>query len=101
MARNVTFSIPHTLEPPEAKRRIDAAIQHLTGRFAKHVSALEAGWVDNKLTGQLRALGQTVTGHVAVDAGEVRVDLTLPPLVSVLSSKIESFALKTGQRILS
>lgn len=101
MARNVTISIPHALEQPEAKRRIDAAIQHLTGKFAKHVSSLEADWVDNKLTGQLRALGQTVTGHVDVDADEVRIDLTLPLIMSLLSPKIESFALKTGQRILS
>lgn len=101
MSKHVSFSIPHRLGEEEAKRRIVGAVDQLSQKYAHLVGGLDANWQGNAFVGRIGAIGQFVKGQVVVEPAVVRVELTLPILLSAVSGKIEKFGIGAGTRILN
>lgn len=101
MSKQVSFSIPHELGEEEAKRRVANAVAQMTQKYSHLVGNLDASWKGNLLVGRIGALGQVVHGQVTVEPELVKVDLTLPVLLSAISGKIEKFGIGAGHKVLN
>lgn len=74
--------IPHRLGKAEATRRIREGIERAKGEFARFIAIDNEYWEDNRLTFAARAMGQGATGFIDVGEESVRLEVTLPWLLS-------------------
>lgn len=99
MSKSLVVSIPHELGRAEARRRIDAGLGRLTAQIGA-AGELERRWEGDVLHFALRAIGQTVTGTVAVDEREVRLDIVLPGIFAMIAGKVKGRLRDEGQLLL-
>jgi hypothetical protein len=81
-------TISHQLGREEAKRRLDNGLRHGRALFGGFVSSFQYGWTEYHLDFCLAAVGQSLNGRVDVEERLVRVELTLPLLLSLLAKPI-------------
>ena len=86
----MNISIQHKQTKEEAKRRMEVLIQRLKKEYGGQLQNFKEEWSDytNKVEGS--AKGYSVSGMIDVKDGVVTVDLKLPFLLKVFSSKIKS-----------
>jgi hypothetical protein len=76
----LVVSIPHSLGPEEATRRLKAGLTRAASSIpVLHVD--EERWEDNRMIFRVRALGQAASGHLDVSEDHVRLEVTLPWLL--------------------
>lgn len=74
MKKIIRHDIPHDT----AKRVIDKAVAQYKGKFPQYKPSFE--WTgDNNGTINLTAFGKTITADITLRAGEIEVNLTVPP----------------------
>ena len=100
MSKPVVVSIPHELGRAEARRRIDEGLGQLTAQIGA-VGELTRSWEGDVLRFALGALGQTVTGSVAVEDREVRLEIVLPGIFAMIANKLKSRLRHEGQILLA
>src|SRR5437763_525103 len=86
---DMTASIPHQLTRAEVKRRIQVQIGALRHRYGSMVTNLRETWTGDAMSFSLTALGQSISGHLAVDDHAVHLTVALPWLLSMLAKGIK------------
>jgi hypothetical protein len=101
MHKPFIIDMPHKLGREEAKRRLQAGI----GRVSDHVPGGQADvtsrWESDRLHLHVKAMGQSVGGHLDVREDHVHVELMLPPLLAMMAGPVEKFLRAKGQQMLA
>jgi Putative polyhydroxyalkanoic acid system protein (PHA_gran_rgn) len=92
--------ISHQLGRDEAKRRLENGLGYIRNQLAAFVSSAEFGWTGYRLDFSLTAIRQSIRGRIDVDENFVRVELSLPLLLHLLSKPIVARIRSDGQRLL-
>jgi hypothetical protein len=96
----LTLNIPHQLPPAEVKRRIQDEVARLEGQLGHLVGRVEQRWTDNTLDFRLSAAGQSLTGQAVVAEREVRLEVDLPWMLSLLAGGLRQQIEQRGRRLL-
>lgn len=99
MSKPLVVSIPHALGRAEARRRIDTGMDQLVGQLGA-IGELKQSWAGDVLSFSLLAVGQTVTGQVAVEDQEVRLEIVLPGVFGLIANRIQGRLRREGQILL-
>ena len=99
MSKPVVVSIPHELGRLEARRRIDEGVGRLTSQIGA-VGEIQRAWEGDTLRFSLQALGQTVTGTIAVADHDVRLEVMLPGIFALIANKLKGRLRQEGQILL-
>ena len=99
MSKPVVVSIPHELGRAEARRRIDEGVERLTAQLGA-VGEVKRAWTGDTLAFSLLAIGQTVTGTIAVEEREVRLEVQLPGIFAMGANKLKGRLRDEGERLL-
>ena len=89
MANSIVITLPHRLGAEEAKRRISERIELLRRDYIDKLGYSEAKWVGDTAGVRVVALGQIVTGTIAVLNDCVRIEVQLPWILAALTSKVQ------------
>ena len=99
MNKPLVVDLPHKLGAEEAKRRMRNGI----GKLQDHIPGgghVESGWEGNRMKLRVQAMGQEVIGHMDVEETKVRVELMLPPILSLFAGKVEGLLRSRGSELL-
>jgi hypothetical protein len=101
MHKPFIVDMPHRLGTQEAKRRLQAGI----GRLPEHIPGagkadVSSRWEGDRLHLHVKAMGQSVGGHLDVRDDHVHVELMLPPLLAMMAGPIEKYLRSKGQQML-
>ena len=88
MGTPVTVSVPHRLGKEEAARRLKTGLSRMRGNLSALIAIEQEVWAGDKLTFQMRGLGQVAAGTIEVFDDNIRIDVTLPWLLARLSERI-------------
>jgi hypothetical protein len=99
MTKPVVVNIPHELGRAEARRRIDEGIGRLTSQIGA-VGEVKQEWRDDILHFSLVAIGQTVSGTIAILDREVRLEVHLPGIFAMIAGKVKGRLKEQGQILL-
>lgn len=100
MTKPLIVEIPHQLGREEARRRLQTGIGQLKTKFADKVTALDESWTGDHLDLAVKALGQSVSAGLDVEADHVRLEIHLPWMLALLAEKAKGFIRKEGQLLL-
>lgn len=100
MAKPLVVSIPHNLGKAEATRRLHGGMMHLKAQFSDKIASIEESWAEDRMTFHLGAMGQTIAGHLDVMEDQVRVEVQLPWILSMVAEKAKGFIRKQGTLML-
>lgn len=99
MSKSVVVHIPHELGRAEARRRIESGRQGLIDQIGA-LGEMKAEWSGDDLAFSVAAIGQTVTGTMAVGERDVRVEVVLPGLFGMIAGKIKGRLSEQGRLLL-
>jgi len=100
MANSISITLPHRLGAAEAKRRIVEGMEALRRDYLGKLAHTEASWNGDTADVRVVALGQTVTGTVAVLSDSVRIEVHLPWIIAALSGKIQGVLKSSAEQSL-
>jgi hypothetical protein len=96
MSKPLVVSIPHRLGKDEALRRIRTGLGAVRQNYAQLITVDEEVWTGDHLDFRVRSLGQVAQGAIDVEADQVRVEVTLPWLLSYVAEKLTPLIRKEG-----
>lgn len=99
MAKPITLRLSHDLGIAGARARIEGGLTKLTEMMGDK-ARVESRWEGDNLLLTGAAMGQTIGAKLEVLADEVRLQLTLPPLLGMMAGKLTSRIEKEGQILL-
>ena len=99
MGKPVVVEIPHELGRVEARRRIEEGLGRLTGQISG-VGELTHSWQGDVLAFSLQAIGQTVSGTIAIEERVVRLEVILPGIFAMVANKVKGRLRDEGQLLL-
>lgn len=99
MQQPIQIDLPHKLGREEAQRRIAANIHKLQD-FIPGGAQVTSNWAGNRLDMGVGAMGQQVDAQIDVEEQQVRVRVTLPAFLAMLSKPIEAVLRSRGEEIL-
>jgi Putative polyhydroxyalkanoic acid system protein (PHA_gran_rgn) len=85
----LTLEVPHSLGQDEAMRRLKDKFAAARAEHHSHVSHLSEEWRDHTLSFKLQAMGMAVSGTVAVEPEQVKMDAELPFAAAFFKGAIE------------
>jgi len=88
MSAPIVVVIPHRLGKAEASRRLREGLGRASMGFAHLLSIMPVKWDGDRVTFQVRTLGQTAAGSIDVLEHELRLELTLPWFLEKLADRI-------------
>jgi len=95
------LSIPHSLEPQEAVRRIQSLIAGIKVKFADKISDVREQWSGNDGEFAFKIMGFDVSGKIQIDDREVRIQSELPFAATPFKSRIQSTILEKAKELLA
>jgi hypothetical protein len=98
---NLDVSVSHRLSQDEALRRIQAAIAQAKAQYSDKINDPHESWNGHVGTFLVSAQNQQALGTVIVNPSDVKVQITLPFLVSFFKTTIESRMRDELERILA
>lgn len=101
MTPPVRVSLPHQLGRAEARRRLDSGLSKLASALPGGATLHEQRWDGDRLTFNVSALAQTVTGTVEVLEHAVTIEVQLPGLLGQLGNALQDRLRQAGQKLLS
>jgi hypothetical protein len=90
LPKPLIITVSHRLGRDEAKRRLEGGLGHIRGQLAAFVSSLNYSWAAYQLDFSITAGRQSINGDIDVEDDIVRVEITLPLLLRMLTSQITS-----------
>ncbi|PSJ38899.1 polyhydroxyalkanoic acid system family protein [Allosphingosinicella deserti] len=99
MASPIIVDLPHSLGAAEAKRRIQNGIGQLTDHLPAGAQ-VEKNWSGDRMNLKVTALGQDVSASLDVQEKLVRVEVTLPGMLSFFGKQIEGLLRRHGPELL-
>ncbi|MBZ6077725.1 polyhydroxyalkanoic acid system family protein [Microvirga puerhi] len=100
MAKPLVVSIPHNLGKAEATRRLHGGLSRLKTQFGDKIASIEESWAGDRMAFHVAAMGQTIAGHLDVMDDQVRVEVQLPWILSIIAEKAKGFIQKQGTLML-
>jgi hypothetical protein len=100
MAKPVVVTIEHSSSKSAVKEKLRDRLDQIRGQLGPLVGSVEQEWAGDILHFRLAALGQPVTGQIAVDDRLVRIEVLLPGLLGYLGDKIASRVQREGTLLL-
>jgi hypothetical protein len=100
MSEPLIVTIPHRLGKDEALRRIKAGVERGRTEFSRLMSVQEEAWNGDRLTFRVSAMGQQAAGIIDVYEGSVRLEVTLPWLLSKFAHAVQRVVGQKGQLLL-
>jgi len=100
MHKPFVIDMPHRLGVQEAKRRLQNGLGKLSDHVPGGQAEVTSRWEADRLHLHVRAMGQSVGGHLDVRDDHVHVELMLPPLLAMMAGPIEKFLRAKGQQML-
>lgn len=97
----MNVSVPHSLDPEEAIRRIKNLVGDMKKQFGDRLTDLTENWRGNNGQFAFKAMGFDVSGTVQVDSKEVRIEGTLPFAASMFKGRIESAIQEKARQLLA
>jgi hypothetical protein len=88
MGTPVTVSVPHKLGREEAVRRLKSGLSRMANNLGGVIKIEQEVWEGDRLTFQMRGLGQSAAGTIEVFDDNIRIDVTLPWLLAKLSERL-------------
>ena len=100
MNQPLVVNLPHKLGRAEARQRIAGGIDNLKQHIPGPAAEVASRWEGDRLTLDIKAMGQAVTGHIDVQDQLVRVEVTLPPMLAIFARQIGGFLTSQGGAML-
>jgi Putative polyhydroxyalkanoic acid system protein (PHA_gran_rgn) len=97
----IHLSVPHALDPEEAKKRIANLLADSRAKFGGQVTDVTEAWAGCVDTFSFRALGFSVAGKLEVQAGQLLVDIDLPFAALPFKGRVESEILSHARQLLA
>ncbi len=89
--KSLEVRIPHKLEKPEVRRRLDAAVEKVRRDYADKVRQLDAHWErEDRLAVKVVVLAMNIVGEIDNEPGEVVVRVELPGMLTMFAGKIRT-----------
>jgi hypothetical protein len=85
----LTLEVPHALGQDEALRRLKAKFDAARAEHQGRVSNLREEWHDHTLSFAFQAMGMGISGTVAVEPSQVKLNAELPFAAAFFKSAIE------------
>lgn len=85
---SITVVVPHRLGKVEAARRIKDGLAGAKGHLGPMIAIEQEAWEGDTLRFHMRALGQTAAGVVEVLDDALRIEVTLPWLLTRLAKRL-------------
>jgi hypothetical protein len=100
MERPIDVDLPHKLGRDEAHRRIANNIHKLKEHIPGGASHVDSSWEGDRLTLNVRAMGQKVEALIDVEETKVHCRIQLPGMLSLFAGPIESMLKLKGRDLL-
>jgi hypothetical protein len=100
MSAPLIVTIPHKLGREEAARRLKTGLGRARTDFSRFMAVEEEVWNGDRLTFQVRALGQAASGLIDVAEDHLRLEVTLPWLLAKLTERLVPAIRKEGTLLL-
>jgi hypothetical protein len=100
MSKPLVVSIPHRLGKEEALRRIKSGFGNARAHYSNLLQMQDETWTGDQLRFHVSALGQSAAGTIEVGEDEVRLEVTLPWLLSLVAEKLTPAIRKEGTLLL-
>jgi Putative polyhydroxyalkanoic acid system protein (PHA_gran_rgn) len=102
MPKHITLAIPHELGAAEVRRRLDRQTEWALRRLEqKNIRVAVTDWVEGSRAFTARALGQDVSGNLAVAADSLWLEATIPWIIGAFAPAIQAAARHYAGRILA
>lgn len=98
--QEVTATIPHQLGREEARRRIEAQVSALRQQHGSMLAGLQENWTGDTMAFSLNAMGQSLSGRVAVADQAVHVSVAVPWYLKMLTGNLKSRLEQQGRLLL-
>ena len=89
MSKAIVVTVPHNLGAETAKQRLAMHIEQLRKDYVDKIAHSEVVWTGNRADMRISALGQVITAQIDVLNDALRIEVQLPWILSVLSSKVQ------------
>lgn len=100
MSKPLVVTIPHNLGKAEAGNRLRLGMGRLKHQFGDKIASIEERWDGDRMSFQVGVMGQSVAGHLDVMPDNVRVEVQLPWILSVVAEKAKSLIQRQGTLML-
>ena len=100
MINPLIVTIEHGSTREAAKERLARNLDRVRAEVAPYVGAIEHEWQGDDVTFRIAALGQSVSGGIAVDERVYRVTVELPAFLGFLGGHIGSLIRDRGSELL-
>ena len=95
-------AIPHQLGTDEVRRRLKSHSHEIADHIPGGMADVATAWPsDDRMTMQIAAMGQQLTGAVDIEADQVIFQFDLPPALSFIEPMIAGAIRKQGQKLLA
>jgi Putative polyhydroxyalkanoic acid system protein (PHA_gran_rgn) len=101
MANPIVVTIPHDLGRVEALRWVRIGLVRAIAALVGKIQVEQTPWTEDGVNLTLKALGQSVSALISVGDHFVRVEGTLPFLLSAFGEKAKAFVEQRGTLLLS
>lgn len=85
----ITFDVSHSLGLEEATRRLKEKLAAALSEHQGRISDVREEWRDNTLSFAMKAMGLGVSGTVAVEPAQVKLNAELPFAAAFFKGMIE------------
>jgi hypothetical protein len=100
MSKLVTLKVAHNLGKAEAQRRLQAGIDQARRALGSTVAFEEEVWQGDRLDFRVRAMGQAVSGKLAVEHDHVEAEFSLPAALAFFANRIKGVVEQQGTVLL-
>ena len=95
-------AIPHNLGRDEVRNRLRTRSHTLADAIPGGMAQVSTGWPsDDRMTLDIAALGQALTGYIDVQDSQVVLHMDLPPALGFLEPIVEGAIRQQGQKMLA
>jgi hypothetical protein len=84
------IELPHHTTRDDARKKVDAKIEHLMGRFGHHADHSEHEWKGDTLHFHIKAKGMSAKATLEVTDSDVILDAKLPFMALPFEGRIRS-----------
>ena len=94
--------IPHNLGREEVRNRLRTRSHMIADGIPGGMAQVTTGWPsEDRMTLDIAAMGQVLTGHIDVEDSQVVLHMELPPALGFLKPIVEGAIRQQGQKMLA
>ena len=95
-------AIPHQLGRDEVRNRLRSRSHTIADGIPGGMAQVTTGWPsEDRMTLDIAAMGQVLTGHIDVEDSQVVLHMELPPALGFLKPIVEGAIRQQGHKLLA